>query len=333
MKTLRVLKEQYETSLKDLSSRNEKLIQNNISLSAKKNQFQEQYSQLKNSYNILKKKYKSLSSEEKKIRSRLSGSVGDVFDKAMESMKDNTLDFSKFFQAVKLLVCNVSTDEEYPEPDSDFDFLSDDEKDQDDEEGQQEEEKSVNEAGAEIENPGSSAKASLFVVGMITSVGSTTSTPYVRHKGDIPVASSCGGISLIACTFSRYRGYYDNIRFWIYENDDDQEQQPARINSTGTSTSYNVSGGKWIKEDIPLPHKISIMHCFSFKAINGTGIIIVSLPKSSGSELEFLCYYDRTTKKCAKKQLDSIIDGTTRQKCCRGITTFFGTLSPVRKLT
>ncbi|XP_026441423.1 uncharacterized protein LOC113340498 isoform X1 [Papaver somniferum] len=97
-RTLRVQKEQYETSLKDLSSQNEKLIQNNINLSVKKNQFREQYSQLKNPYDVLKKKNKSLSSEEKKIRSRLIGSFGDGFDKAMESMKDNTLAFSKFFQ-------------------------------------------------------------------------------------------------------------------------------------------------------------------------------------------------------------------------------------------
>ncbi|RZC47346.1 hypothetical protein C5167_040304 [Papaver somniferum] len=65
---------------------------------------------------------------------------------------------SNSLPAVKLPICNVGADEEYPEPDSDFEFLSDDEKDQGDEEIQQEEEKSTNDAGIEIENPGSSAK-------------------------------------------------------------------------------------------------------------------------------------------------------------------------------
>ncbi|XP_026381730.1 putative F-box protein At2g02030 [Papaver somniferum] len=53
-----------------------------------------------------------------------------------------------------------------------------------------------------------------------------------------------GKIAIAAC--QRYRGYYDNIRFWIYENVSDQEQllgMTANINSTGTGTSYNVIGG------------------------------------------------------------------------------------------
>ncbi|XP_026437527.1 altered inheritance of mitochondria protein 44-like [Papaver somniferum] len=262
-RTLRVLKEQYETSLKYLSSQNEKLVQNNISLSVKKNQFQEQYSQLKNSHDVIKKKNKSLSSEEKKIRSRLSGSVGDGFDKSMESMKDNTLALSKFFQdsershqsvvtqlkselskvrkecanleisrdylklslsasrsrarirfayqknfleinarnlervairkghssaqsvidgilvsnslpAVKLPVCNVSADEEYPEPDSDYDFLSDDKKDEDEEENQQDEEKPANEANAEIENQQEEEKSADEVIIEIENPGPST---------------------------------------------------------------------------------------------------------------------------------------------------------------
>ncbi|XP_026444141.1 uncharacterized protein LOC113344363 [Papaver somniferum] len=227
----------HETSLKELKTQNEKIIQSKINLNAKKNQLQEQYNQLKKSHDVLKKKNKSLSADEKKIRSRLNGSVGDDFDKAMESMKNNTLLLSKFCEdsekshqstiaqlifdlskirkerlnlelylaasrdrarrrlahqqsfleinarnlemgdirkahasaqsvvngillrnslpAVKIPPLNVGEDEEYPEPDSDYEFVSDDEKDQEDEQDQIEKDKSVDKTNAQIENSGS----------------------------------------------------------------------------------------------------------------------------------------------------------------------------------
>ncbi|XP_026400318.1 uncharacterized protein LOC113296208 [Papaver somniferum] len=95
---IRSLEFQYEASLKELSTQNDKIIQSKINLTVKMNQLQEQYDQLKHSLDDLKKKNNSLSADKKKIRSRLNGSVGDDFDKAMESMKNNTLAFSKFYK-------------------------------------------------------------------------------------------------------------------------------------------------------------------------------------------------------------------------------------------
>ncbi|XP_026410241.1 uncharacterized protein LOC113305418 [Papaver somniferum] len=95
-RSLRSLNEQYETSFKDLKSQNKTIIQSKINLTVKRNQIQEQYDHLKHSHNVLKKKNKSLSADEKKIQSRIRGSVGDEFDKTMENMKDNTLSLSNF---------------------------------------------------------------------------------------------------------------------------------------------------------------------------------------------------------------------------------------------
>ncbi|XP_026395754.1 uncharacterized protein LOC113290360 [Papaver somniferum] len=232
-RTLRSLKEQYETSFKGLKSQNEKIIQSKVNLTVKKNQLQEQYDHLKHSHDVLKKKNKSLSADEKKIRSRLYGSVGDEFDKIMENMKDNTLALSNFCEdserlhqstitqlrsdlskarkectnlelslfascggaqrrlayqqnileinarnlergairkahansqsvineillsnslhAVKLPSLTIGEDEEYPEADSDYDFLSDDEREQEGEEDHLEKDKPVSETNAEIE--------------------------------------------------------------------------------------------------------------------------------------------------------------------------------------
>ncbi|KAI3969985.1 hypothetical protein MKW92_014107 [Papaver armeniacum] len=48
----------------------------------------------------------------------------------------------------------VSEDEEYSETDTDYEFISDDEKDQEDEENQLEKDKPAGEIIAEVENPG-----------------------------------------------------------------------------------------------------------------------------------------------------------------------------------
>ncbi|XP_026400236.1 uncharacterized protein LOC113296115 [Papaver somniferum] len=101
-RSLRSLEVHHETLLKDLKTQNEKIIQSKISLTEKKNQLQEQYNQLRHSHDALKKKNKSLSADEKKIRSRLNGSVDDDIDKAMESMKNNTLLLSKFCEGSHL---------------------------------------------------------------------------------------------------------------------------------------------------------------------------------------------------------------------------------------
>ncbi|XP_026400334.1 homeobox-leucine zipper protein ATHB-16-like [Papaver somniferum] len=93
---LRSLEVQHEASFKELNTQNEKIIQIKINLTVKINQLQEQYDQLKHSHDDLKKRNNSLSTDKKKIRSRLNGLVGDDFDKAMESMNNNTLAFSKF---------------------------------------------------------------------------------------------------------------------------------------------------------------------------------------------------------------------------------------------
>ncbi|XP_026429264.1 altered inheritance of mitochondria protein 44-like [Papaver somniferum] len=240
------LRVQHETLLKELKTQNEKIIQSKINLTVKKNHLQEQYNQLKRSHDVLKKKNKSLSADEKKIRSRINGSVGDDFDKVMESMKNNTLILSKFCEdseksnqstvtqlrydlskvrkerlnlelslaasrdrarrrlahqqsfleinvrnlekgvirkahasaqsvvngillsnslpAVRIHPINVGEDEEYPEPDSDYEFVNDDEKDKEDEEDQIEKEKSVDKTNAEIENPGSNIDAQKSLV-------------------------------------------------------------------------------------------------------------------------------------------------------------------------
>ncbi|XP_026410135.1 spindle pole body component 110-like [Papaver somniferum] len=92
---LRSLEVQYEASFKELNIHNKKIIQSKVNLTVKMNQLQEQYDQLKHSHDVLKKKNNSLSADEKKIRSRLNGLVGDDFDKAMGSLKNNTLAFSK----------------------------------------------------------------------------------------------------------------------------------------------------------------------------------------------------------------------------------------------
>ncbi|XP_026408666.1 structural maintenance of chromosomes protein 5-like [Papaver somniferum] len=87
--SLRTLRNQFDESTKTWTTPNEKVIQSKINLTVKMNQFQEQYAQLKESHDSLMKEKVSLSLDEKKIRSRLKGLVGDDFDKAMENMKNS----------------------------------------------------------------------------------------------------------------------------------------------------------------------------------------------------------------------------------------------------
>ncbi|KAI3862855.1 hypothetical protein MKX03_013004, partial [Papaver bracteatum] len=54
--------------------------------------------------------------------------------------------------AVNIPSINVNEDEEYPEPDSDYEFVSDDEKDQEKEENFLEKDKSTGEANVKVEN-------------------------------------------------------------------------------------------------------------------------------------------------------------------------------------
>ncbi|XP_026443036.1 altered inheritance of mitochondria protein 44-like [Papaver somniferum] len=62
-------------------------------------------------------------------------------------------EYSNSLPAVKIPPLNVSEDEEYPETDSDYELVSDDEKDQEDEEDQIEKYKYVDKTNAETENP------------------------------------------------------------------------------------------------------------------------------------------------------------------------------------
>ncbi|KAI3942253.1 hypothetical protein MKW92_006420, partial [Papaver armeniacum] len=66
----------------------------------------------------------------------------------------NGILLSKSLPTVNIPPLNISEDEEYPKPDNDYEFVSDDENDQEDEENQLEKDKPAGEINVEAENPG-----------------------------------------------------------------------------------------------------------------------------------------------------------------------------------
>ncbi|XP_026420707.1 cytotardin-like [Papaver somniferum] len=87
---------QYDESSEKLTAQNKKIIQSKINLTVKMNQLREEYTQLKESHDALMKEKTFLSFDEKRIRSRLKGLVGNDFVKGMESAKNNGLGLAQY---------------------------------------------------------------------------------------------------------------------------------------------------------------------------------------------------------------------------------------------